>query len=98
MYSLYSLVAALALLVLSPYLLFAGLRRGKYLESLRERLGRIPPAAHDPTGAPGAIWIHAVSVGEALAALPLARRLKERFPGRRLVVSTTTATGQKLVR
>ena len=45
-----------------------------------------------------AIWLHAVSVGEVLAALPFARCLKERFPRWRLVISTTTATGQKLAR
>ena len=38
-----------------------------------------------------------MSVGEAIAALPLARQLKQQFPGRPLVVSTTTETGQKLV-
>ena len=45
-----------------------------------------------------AIWLHAVSVGEVLAAVPFARCLKQRFPGWRLVVSTTTATGQALAR
>jgi 3-deoxy-D-manno-octulosonic-acid transferase len=44
------------------------------------------------------IWIHAVSVGEVLAVLPLAQKLKTRFPLLRLVVSTTTVTGQKLAR
>ena len=44
------------------------------------------------------IWIHAVSVGEVFAVLPLAKQLKKKFPLRRLVVSTTTVTGQKLAR
>ena len=44
----------------------------------------------------GCIWLHAVSVGEVLAALPLARRLKETFPERALLVSTVTVTGQKV--
>ncbi len=99
MYFLYSVLTAAGMLLLVPYFLIQGLRRGKYLHSIGERLGRLPGAlrSSDSSG-PGAIWIHAVSVGEALAALPLARRLKERFPERRLVVSTTTATGQRLAR
>ncbi len=37
-------------------------------------------------------------VGEVLAAIPLAQRLKSKYPERRLVISTTTLTGQKLAR
>ncbi|PYX65080.1 MAG: 3-deoxy-D-manno-octulosonic acid transferase, partial [Acidobacteria bacterium] len=44
------------------------------------------------------IWIHAVSVGEALSGITLARRLKEAYPNRPLIVSTTTQTGQALAR
>ena len=99
MYFLYSFLTAAAMPLLLPYFIIQGLRRGKYLHSIPERLGWLPASLHArDANAPGAIWIHAVSVGEALAALPLARRLKERFPERRLVVSTTTATGQRLAR
>jgi 3-deoxy-D-manno-octulosonic-acid transferase len=97
MYFLYSLLTALGMLVASPYFLFAGFRRGQSLASLRQRFGRAyPPELRFLEGR--SIWIHAVSVGEVLAVLPLARRLKERFPMRRVVVSTTTATGQRLAR
>ena len=99
MYFLYSFLTAAAMLLLLPYFIIQGLWRGKYLHSIPERLGWLPASLHArDANAAGAIWIHAVSVGEALAALPLARRLKERFPERRLVVSTTTATGQRLAR
>ena len=102
MYALYSLLTAAGMLLLSPYFLIWGLIQGKYLTNLPERLGRkFPPGLAGISAADSAkqsIWIHAVSVGEVLAALPLARRLKEQFPRRRLVVSTTTVTGQKLAR
>jgi 3-deoxy-D-manno-octulosonic-acid transferase len=45
-----------------------------------------------------AIWLHAASVGELVAARPLLRRLRERFPGRVYVVSTLTRTGLALAR
>jgi 3-deoxy-D-manno-octulosonic-acid transferase len=99
MYFLYSVLTAAGVILLSPYFLVQGLRRGKYLSSLRERLGYLPLGAVAPaTQGTKAIWIHAVSVGETLAAVPLAQAFKKRFPSQRLVVSTTTATGQRVAR
>lgn len=70
------------------------------MPNLSERLGlKFPPElATNHRRAARTIWLHAVSVGEVLAAVPFARCLKQRFPGSRLVVSTTTATGQALAR
>ncbi len=102
MYALYSLLTAAGMLLLSPYFLLRGLIQGKYLGNIAERLGwRFPPelrAKNSPGSAEKSIWIHAVSVGEVLAVLPLAEQLKRRFPQFRLVVSTTTVTGQKIAR
>jgi 3-deoxy-D-manno-octulosonic-acid transferase len=100
MYFLYSVVITAGLIVLAPYFLLRGLRRGKNLRNLPERLGlRFPPElTRADADSRGGIWLHAVSVGEVLGAVPLARSLKERYPERRLVVSTTTETGQALAR
>lgn len=101
MHFLYSFITALATLLLSPYLLLQGLRRHKYLHSLPQRLGFHPAnkrISSDVAAGDGAIWIHAVSVGETLAAIPLARQLKQRFPRRHLMFSTTTETAQQLAR
>ena len=101
MYALYSLLTAAGLLLLSPYFLVRGLAERKYLSNIPERFGwKFPRELHAGAGAAErkSIWIHAVSVGEVLAVLPLARELKERFPAYRLVVSTTTLTGQNLAR
>jgi 3-deoxy-D-manno-octulosonic-acid transferase len=96
---IYSFLAGLAALVLVPYWLVQGLRHGKYLSNLGQRLGFSFPALNNlPAQRVGAIWIHAVSVGEALAGVAFARRLKETYPERPLIVSTTTITGQALAR
>ena len=47
---------------------------------------------------PGAIWVHAVSVGEVLAVSQLVAELKKKYPDRQIFISTTTATGQALAR
>ncbi len=94
MYLLYSALLAAGLLASLPYWMFGKRRHGKYREGLGERLGKIPPRLR-PRNQP-AIWVHAVSVGEVLAVSELVRELGRRFPKYRVVISTTTATGQKL--
>ena len=99
MYLLYSLLTAIGMILLLPYFLVRGLGSGRYFHNLRERLGTLPCAILSAaSGALGSIWLHAVSVGEVFAGLALARALKERFPDRKLFVSTTTRTGQALAR
>jgi 3-deoxy-D-manno-octulosonic-acid transferase len=98
-YFIYSFLMGFAALLLMPYWLVKGLRHGKYLSNLGERLGfSFPALARLPADSSGAIWIHAVSVGEAISGVALARRLKESYPERPLIVSTTTMTGQALAR
>ncbi len=93
------------MLILAPYFALRGRRHGEPWTALKERLGILPPEvfersrssasrADDP-GA-GVIWIHAVSVGEVLAARPIVEGLRKRFPGRAILVSTTTETGRRL--
>ena len=99
MYFIYSLLMGLAALLLLPYWLVQGLRQGKYLSNIAERLGfSFPSLEALPSQRPGAIWVHAVSVGETLSSVTLARRLKEAYPERPLIISTTTITGQTLAR
>jgi 3-deoxy-D-manno-octulosonic-acid transferase len=71
------------------------LRRQKYASGFKQRLGNYPQFAHDGRKV---IWLHAVSVGETNAARPLFDKLLEEFPDHRIVVSTTTKTGQELAR
>jgi len=73
------------------------LRHGKYRAGLSERLGRIPERLLVQPARP-TIWVHAVSVGEVLAVSGLVGELKRQFPDYRILISTTTDTGQKLAR
>jgi 3-deoxy-D-manno-octulosonic-acid transferase len=97
MYLIYSALLAAGLLLSLPYWLLQRLRHGKYRAGFSERLGRIPERLVMQLAQP-VIWIHAVSVGEVLAISGLVAELTKRFSQYRVVVSTTTDTGQKLAR
>src|SRR3954452_9840193 len=96
MYLLYSVLTLAAFVAVSPYFLYQAIRYKKYIGSLRQRLGFLPITFN--LDAEESIWIHAVSVGEALTARALAADLKARYPRLRLVVSTTTISGQQVAR
>ena len=96
LYVLYSLALAAALAVSSPYWLYQFWRHGKYSRGFAERIGRVP--ARLGAFESRVIWIHAVSVGEVLAVSRLVAEMRQAFPQHRVVVSTTTDTGQDLAR
>jgi 3-deoxy-D-manno-octulosonic-acid transferase len=95
MYALYSAVLFLSLVLTLPYWLLQMMRHGKYRAGLRQRFGAVP-AALVTSGERPTIWVHAVSVGEVVASSAVIQALQEKLPGRRVFVSTTTSTGQKL--
>jgi 3-deoxy-D-manno-octulosonic-acid transferase len=96
MYLLYSLLTLLIFVVVSPYFVYQAIRYKKYIGNLRERLGYLPISFN--LDGEESIWIHAVSVGEALTARALAADLKARYPRLRLFLSTTTIAGQQVAK
>src|SRR5262245_39240523 len=96
MYLLYSLLTLLMFVVVSPYFAYQAIRYKKYIGSLRERFGYLPISFN--IDGEESIWIHAVSVGEALTARALAADLKARYPRLRLFLSTTTIAGQQVAK
>jgi 3-deoxy-D-manno-octulosonic-acid transferase len=74
-----------------PFYLWKGRATGHYWRTFRARMGRLPPGLAGSCD--GSIWIHAVSVGEALAARSLVAPLESALPGRTVLVSTSTAAG-----
>lgn len=95
-YYLYRVCQALALPLLLLYFLYRCLRSRGYWASLPQRFGFLPGSLNQ-TG-PGAIWFHAVSVGEVLGSLDFLRRMRAEFPQTRLFVSTGTIAGQATAR
>lgn len=74
-----------------PVLLFKGKLHGDFLQ----KFGVLP---REVTSLPEPVWIHAVSVGEAVIAAKLAEGIKSRFPDVPVIVSTTTQTGNDMIR
>jgi 3-deoxy-D-manno-octulosonic-acid transferase len=106
MYLLYSLIYTIAIFFLLPFEYF---KRPKDIRKrwLREKFGfyefnletftpPYPPLGKGGKG--GVVWVHAVSVGEVMAALPMLKSLKKRYPSRGIILSTITDTGQKVAR
>ena len=96
MYPFYSLLTLVTLVAFSPYFLYQALRHKKYVGSLRQRLGYLPVSFN--LDGDESIWVHAVSVGEVLAARSVIAQLRQRYPRLRLFLSTTTRAGQELAR
>jgi 3-deoxy-D-manno-octulosonic-acid transferase len=94
--ALYSLLLMMALGVCSPWWLA---RKVRYRTGMRQRLGRVPAELRAAVAGRQVVWIHAVSVGEVLAATRLVTELEVALgAGWVVVVSTTTATGQVLAK
>jgi len=90
---LYILLAYLLAPVWLTALALRGFRDASHWEGFSERLGFGTPVRGGRS-----IWVHAVSVGEVQASVPLVNALLEKFPDRTLVVTTGTATGRARAR
>jgi 3-deoxy-D-manno-octulosonic-acid transferase len=90
MYLVYSMLFTLGVLLTAPFYLW---RKGRNLGRTywRERFGQIPFQEAEP----GAIWVHAVSVGETIAVAGLVKKIQEAFPQRRVFLSHVTPAGRE---
>ena len=93
MYVLYEALLYLVLILALPYFLLTGVLRGKYLVNFPARMGfyKHRAEAHE-------LWVHAVSVGETLAARPVVLEILKQRPETSIVFTTTTLTGQAQAR
>ena len=82
----YNLVVYLLLIPSAVYWLLRSIVHPSYRHNLAQRFGLGYPRLDR------CLWIHAVSVGEVVAAIPLIRTLRDRYPGREVLVTTITPT------
>jgi 3-deoxy-D-manno-octulosonic-acid transferase len=95
MYLIYSFIYTVVIIFLLPFEFF---KRPKDLRKrwLKEKLGLFNSSLI--THHSSLIWVHAVSVGEVMAASPLLKEIRERYPSKKIILSTITDTGQKVAR
>jgi len=90
---LYTLIYTLLLPVFVSRLWWRGRLNPGYRQRIGERFGHIPGNPR-----PNGLWVHAVSVGETLAAAPFVKAFQQRYPDQPVIVTTTTPTGSEQVR
>lgn len=96
--AIYNLTLLVVLVAGLPWWLFRVFFTRKYREGIWARVGSVPQRLRQTRDSRRNIWLHAVSVGEVLAVSRLVAELDRALPGHRLLISTTTRTGQALAR
>ena len=89
----YNILSIFLLVPLFLFNIYRGIRLGWPLATA-ERFGFVPERLRAKIAGRPVIWLHAVSVGEIIAARPLLKALRNRYPGHAIVVSNTTETGR----
>jgi 3-deoxy-D-manno-octulosonic-acid transferase len=92
-YLAYNFLSVFIFIPVVCYHLYRSVSRGRP-PALTERFGFIPEAELSRIRNRPVIWLHAVSVGESIAARPLLKALRERYPDHAILVSNTTETGR----
>jgi len=95
-YQLYNIVLIFAAFFLLPYYLLRGVKYGKSRRGVRERLGYYDSQLLVALKKKPVIWIHAVSVGESRAAVPLIKQIRQRYSGHQVLLSNVTETGHAI--
>lgn len=96
MYFVYNIFLILYWFMLLPLLIYRLLFEEGFYYRVKQSAGVMPTPTLEKIAYHRAIWVHAASVGEVVAASPIVRELKKRYPEQMVVVSVVTATGHKM--
>ncbi|MRR53232.1 MAG: 3-deoxy-D-manno-octulosonic acid transferase [Deltaproteobacteria bacterium] len=96
LYLIYDILLFLAVPLYLPFFLFRCATRRRVRKGIAERLGFLAKDKRAHLQGCETLWVHAVSVGETIAARPLLKALKTRYPEKKIVLSTVTETGRSI--
>ena len=96
MRQIYNFLVVLAVIVMLPKFIKRLLKEPGFKERFKQSFGFIPAAELAKVSQKKCVWIHAASVGEVVAASPIVRETRKRFPNRPIFFTVITATGYEM--
>ena len=94
---IYDIALHLSIIILVPFFIVKMITARKYRDGIIERFGFIERAKLERLRSGPVVWVHAVSVGESKAVIPLLKLLKIKHPEVKILFSTVTATGNRSI-
>ena len=98
MYWFYNICLVAYWILQIPILIYRLVFEEGFYDRLKQSAGIMPTPTLQRIAYHNAIWVHAASVGEVVAASPIVRELKKKYPDEMVVVSVVTATGHRMAR
>jgi 3-deoxy-D-manno-octulosonic-acid transferase len=96
MYAIYNLILYLVTIIGSPFFIAVLALRTRYRAGFFQKCGLLSWGAVKKALPSRPLWVHAVSVGEVMTAIPLIKEMKRLFPGTAIILSTATETGKRV--
>ncbi|SMC38720.1 3-deoxy-D-manno-octulosonic acid transferase [Sporomusa malonica] len=98
MYLIYNILAVLLVILAIPVFIVRSIHERGFAERLKQSLGWLPEATMKRLAGKDAIWLHAASVGEIVAASPILREIRRELPEMPILVSVVTAAGYDMAK
>ena len=96
MYWLYNVLLLVYWATLIPMLIYRLIREEGFYQRIKQSIGVLPDDLKEKISNRHAIWVHAASVGEIVAASPIVREMRKTHPNEVIIVSVVTATGFRM--